>query len=87
MKLFEENKRPLSLILTQKFGRIFKEEWKLKSIINLFIESTEQIYLPNKLSISPTFYEQLLHQIPYTKKLQSQTVIREKLYLKVDKTD
>jgi len=30
-------------------------------------------------SISPTFYEQLLHQYSKAKKLQSQTVIREKL--------
>jgi len=31
------------------------------------------------VSISPTFYEQLLRRNSLTKKLQSQTVIREKL--------
>ncbi len=31
------------------------------------------------LFISPKFYEQLLHLFPFAKKLQSQTVIREKL--------
>jgi hypothetical protein len=31
-------------------------------------------------SISPTFYEQLLHQYSFVKKLQSRTAIREKLY-------
>jgi len=31
------------------------------------------------LSISPTFYELLLHRYSFAKKLQSQAVIREKL--------
>ena len=30
-------------------------------------------------SISPTFYEQLLHQFPFAKKIQTWTLIREKL--------
>jgi hypothetical protein len=37
------------------------------------VNSVEQV------SISPTFYEQLLHQNPFGKKLQTQTVSTQKL--------
>jgi hypothetical protein len=37
-------------------------------------------HLKELWSISPTFYGELLHQYFFAKKLQSQTVIREKLH-------
>ena len=48
-------------------------------IIYIIIEIVE-IHL---VSISPTFYEQLLHQNPFAKKLQTQIVSTEKLCMKL----
>jgi hypothetical protein len=47
----------------------------VKSLITLVLG--QQVC--NQVSISPAFYEQLLHQNPFTKKLQTQIVSTEKL--------
>jgi hypothetical protein len=39
----------------------------------------------HQVSLSPTFYEQLLRQNPFTKKLQTQIVSTEKLHKKLSK--
>jgi hypothetical protein len=41
---------------------------------NIDANATSQCSQPNQVSISPTFYVELLRQIPFAKKLQTQIV-------------
>jgi hypothetical protein len=42
--------------------------------LTLFNEGKSAVSFCHQVSISPTFYEQLLHQNPFAKKLQAQVV-------------
>jgi len=51
-------------------------QWNSENKLNLKKKDEIAAYL---FSISPTFYEQILHKYSFAKKLQSQTVSRKKL--------
>jgi len=58
-------------------GKVLEKKTKenVRRIKDALLQSTGGSYI-----VSSTFYDQLLRQHSFAKKLQSQTVIREKLY-------